>query len=217
MDYELWGKNSVRWGICFLTWDLLSSFYFLFLFKKYCFRRNVFQNIWVFSKVWEISCAAAQVCVGHIASAAPETSCAFAQHHLDGNMGPQLQLKLCFCILAEATSALCNSADVEVSAVCMAMPVCQHDLCRSDYQSHSCYCKEVKLTIFNPNFLRIQSLFPQLLCHRKTFTEQTEKEENETWWCKFIASKCFIQNNFINGIRGETLFFCTGAWGLATI
>lgn len=84
--------------------------------------------------------------------------------------------------LAEATSALCNSADVEVSAVCMAMPVCQHgsSLCRPDYQSHSCCCKEVKLTIFNPNFLRIQSLFPQLLCHRKTFTEQTEKEENET-------------------------------------
>lgn len=94
--------------------------------------------------------------------------------------GPPAAAEALLLHFVEATSALCNSADVEVSAVCMAMPVCQHDLCRSDYQSHSCYCKEVKLTIFNPNFLRIQSLFPQLLCHRKTFTEQTEKEENET-------------------------------------
>lgn len=40
-----------RWGICYLTWYLLSSFYFLFLFRKYCFSgKNTFvQNIWVFS------------------------------------------------------------------------------------------------------------------------------------------------------------------------
>lgn len=56
-----------------------------------------------------------------IASTAPEKSCEFAQHHLDGNMGPQLQLNPCFCILAEASSAFCNSADVEMSASYMVM------------------------------------------------------------------------------------------------
>lgn len=209
-----------RWGICSLTWYLLSSFYFQFLSRIYCFSGEkliCFKHLGIFWCVRDQLCCSigteALVCVGRVASTAPETSCAFAQHHLDGNMGPQLQLNPGFCILAGATSALCNSADAKVSAICLVTLVCQHgsSLCRSDYQSHSCYCKEVKLTIFNPNFLEIQSLFPQLLRRGETFTELTEKEENETWCCKFIASKCFIQKNFSNGIRGETLCSCIAA------
>lgn len=102
------------------------------------------------------------MCVGHI-----ETT----RNKAGWEYGPSAAAE---ALLLHFGSALCNSADVEVSAIYVVMVVCQQgsSLCRSDYQNHSYFCKEVKLSVFSPSFLGIHC--------GKTFTEVTEKEQNET-------------------------------------